>query len=288
MAVTSTAEASELQNMADFYLALGASGVEWEDGQLSVALYTDIPMAPGEPFVRAYFPWDASWGSIKIQLEDCTRLKGWVFRCELVRTQDWENNWKEYYQMIYLPGDYAVVPAWYEGVELPLDHQLILDPAMAFGTGEHPTTKMCLVQIIHENPEGLRVLDLGAGSGILAILAAKMHAAVVRAVEPDPVALRAMQENIARNQVSIATTLGTLADVSRSESFDLALLNLIADIIIPEWPALMHYLHPGSRAILSGILSDRVGDIVTAVEASGAHIQKIVHDGGWAMIVVQR
>ncbi len=288
MAVSCHQPLADVQDVADFYLALGATGVEWEDGQPTVAPYTDIALGPGAPFVRAYFPLDASWEQVQAQLDTCTREKGWPFTWELVRTQDWENSWKQYYRPIELPEGYAVVPAWQEDSGRAADHQIILDPGMAFGTGDHPTTKMCMKQIIREAPQHLDVLDLGAGSGILTILAAKMGARSVRAVEPDQVAFRAMQENFSRNAVKVEATWGTLADVPQGESYDLALLNLIADIIIPLWPALVPFLRPGAHAILSGILSGRVGDIVRVVQSSGAQICQISHQGGWAMVVAQR
>lgn len=289
MAVTCHVPAKDLDEAVAIFLSWGTGGVEWEDGQLAVAPYADIPLLPGQPFVRAYFPLGASWPESQARVEAEARQRGWAVDYREVFTQDWESSWKQYYHTILLPEGYAVVPAWNEEPgPVAQDRQIILDPAQAFGTGTHPTTLMCLEQIIAENPRGRRVLDLGAGSGILAILAARMGAGRIVAVEPDPVAFRVLADNVLRNGSAIDLVLGTLSDVRSDELFDLALLNLIADIIIPEWPHLLPHLAPGGRAILSGILSERSQAVADTVEMSGAHVETVTNAQGWAMMVVAR
>ncbi|AUW93207.1 50S ribosomal protein L11 methyltransferase [Sulfobacillus sp. hq2] len=288
MAVTCTVPAEAVEETVQIFLSWTGAGVEWDDGSPAQAPYTDIPLAPGEPFVRAYFPLDASWPSNQARIAAEARSKGWEVSYREILTEDWENSWKQYYQPISLPEGYQIVPAWSDAVTDDSRHQIVLDPAMAFGTGDHPTTLMCLEQIIRVAPVGQRVLDLGAGSGILAILAARMGAKRVVAVEPDPVAFRALKENVDRNAVAATLILGTLADVPHREVFDLALLNLIADIIIPEWPHLVPYLAQGAQSILSGILSERTDEVAQVVRQSGFQVQSVQHRQGWAMMVVRR
>ncbi|WP_053961016.1 50S ribosomal protein L11 methyltransferase [Sulfobacillus thermosulfidooxidans] len=285
MAVTCFVSADDVEWAAQLLLDFGLSGIEWEDGKPAQAPFTDIPLIPGRPFVRGYFPDEPGFDNIRVELEHLAKQHGWDMTLERIRTEDWANNWKQYYHPIYLKDNYVVVPAWQDVDGIDDDHRIILDPAMAFGTGTHPTTLMCLNEIIEIDPNRLRVLDLGAGSGILAIIAGKMHAHEIWAVEPDPVAFRALESNIALNHLKIHTLLGTLKDVPHDQVFDLALCNLIADIIIPEWPSLIQHLHPGSQAILSGILWERREEIIRVVESYGGHITKMVERDGWAMMV---
>jgi ribosomal protein L11 methyltransferase len=270
----------------EMFLDCGLKGVQWEDGLPLQSPFMDFPIEPGEPFVRGYFPMGREFDAAKGQLEQKALERGWTVSVEAVHSEDWANNWKQYYQPIYLRQGYAVIPQWMDLADVDEEHGVSLDPGMAFGTGSHPTTFMCLNEIIALDPASLTVLDLGAGSGVLAILAARMHAKEVLAVEPDPVAYKALQANIRHNHVNICTVLGTLQDVGVEYVFDLAFLNLIADIIIPLWSLLLTHLHSGSRVILSGILWERRHDVVGVVEQSGCHVVKIIERSGWATMVV--
>lgn len=285
MAITCFLPAEEAEVAAQIFLDFGLNGIEWENGEVADSPFTDIPLAPQQPFVRGYFPCELGLEAIKAQLDGLAQQHGWKITVEHVRTEDWANNWKQYYQPIYLSRGYVVVPAWQSVTQVDRDHQIILDPAMAFGTGSHPTTGMCMEEIINIDPSGLRVLDLGSGSGILAILAGRMKAQEIWAVEPDPVAYRALEANISLNGLKVHTVLGTLQDVPRNKIFDLVLLNLIADIIIPEWPNLLSRLHAGSRAILSGIVWDRRDEVIHVVEDLGGHIIEMIEQDRWAMMV---
>ncbi len=288
LAITCFLEADDAPGAAQMFLDFGLNGVEWEDGLPIHSPFTDIPLdpkKPSAPFVRGYFPLVEEFDGIKEKIEQIALEQGWTVTVRLVRTEDWEHNWKKYYQPIYLRSGYVVIPEWADSPGVDADHGIFLDPGMAFGTGSHPTTFMCMNEMITLNPKGLKILDLGAGSGILTILAARMHAGEIWAVEPDPVAYRALEANIRRNGAQVHTVLGTLQDVSADLVFDLALLNLIADIIVSEWPRLLTHPHPGSRVLLSGILWERRCEVTHMVEQFGGHVVTTVERGGWAMMV---
>ncbi|MCY0882188.1 MAG: 50S ribosomal protein L11 methyltransferase, partial [Firmicutes bacterium] len=158
-----------------FYL-LGAAGVEWEDGQPATADFVDVPFSPPDPFVRAYFPEDERWNATQSSLLEAVEAHSrWDIEFQQVFPQEWEEEWKRYYQPIELGQGYRIVPSWMTS-PVALSHTIWLDPGMAFGTGQHPTTMMCL-KAMQWNPVTRRtVLDLGSGSGILAIAAAKRAA----------------------------------------------------------------------------------------------------------------
>ncbi len=286
LAVTCFLPQDDAMLAAQMFLDLGLMGVEWEDGSPIESPFADIPLEPGEPFVRGYFPSGEQFNAAKAQIEEAAQERGWTLTVQVVHSEDWAHNWKKYYQPIYLRQGYAVIPQWMDSCGVDENHRISLDPGMAFGTGAHPTTFMCMNEIISLNPKGLRVLDLGAGSGILSILAARMHAKDVWAVEPDSVAYQALEANIRQNQVKISTVLGTLEDMVAGQLFDLALLNLIADIIIPLWPLLLTHLHSGSQVLLSGILWERRDEVIRAVEPLRGHVVKMVERGGWVMMLV--
>ncbi len=267
-----------------FFYSLGATGLEWEDGEMVHTPFTDIALAPGEPFVRAYFPQDSDWPERQRQLVERYGDRV-VFR--QLRTEDWENSWKQYYLPVPV-GDWMIMPAWYSKSPVSSDHTIWLDPGMAFGTGTHPTTRMCLERMVSLVTAGTRVMDLGSGSGVLAIAAAKALAAHVMAVEPDPVALVVLRDNLERNHVTDEVTVvpGTLEDVGRGWRFDLIVANLIAEIIVAEWPRMVDHLAVGGVAILSGIVEPRLVEVKAALNLTGAIIREEAHQDDWVVLEV--
>ncbi|MDA8192586.1 MAG: 50S ribosomal protein L11 methyltransferase [Thermaerobacter sp.] len=288
LAVTAWPEVEHLEAAMGFFYGFGVSGVEWEDGQPASPAFTDIPMAPGSPFVRAFFPDDDAWPDTWPRLKESLERTGWRWDIHLVRTQEWASSWKRYYQPVAIGDRYTVVPAWHDRAGWDPERTIFLDPGMAFGIGTHPTTRMCLTAILSLPVAGRAVLDLGSGSGILAILAAKRHAGRVVAVEPDPVAMRALGQNVTINGVDdvVTTVAGTLAHVRPEETFDLILANLIADIILSEWSALASRLQPGGHALLSGILAEKTAAITDRVATTGHRVVGQAEREGWMLLVV--
>lgn len=274
--------------VAFFYTLPIAGGLEWEDGMPVESPFVDLPMEPGRPFVRAYFP-DPLDHSVRSGVEAWAHRRGLSPVWRLVDTEDWAEAWKAYYHPVLIEGGYAIVPAW-EGSS-PVDdrHTLWLDPGMAFGTGTHPTTRMCLQYLAQADLRGLKVLDLGAGSGILGLMAALRGADLVTMVEPDVVAVKALQQNVALNTALASRAhimTGTLADVP-AEPYHVLCLNIIYDIIRREWVRLQHYRAPGAQVLLSGLLEERVDDVRQMVEETSGRVVKVVIEGGWALMVVE-
>jgi ribosomal protein L11 methyltransferase len=157
---------------------------------------------------------------------------------------------------------------------------------MAFGTGLHPTTRLCLRLLEREPLDGRRLLDLGCGSGILAIAAAKLGAASVLALDTDPVAVEVAAENVARNGVAaqVQALAGSLPD-DAPPPFDLIVANIIADVLIDLAPALAAALAPGGRLITSGIIESREDEVALALAAAGLHLHSRLREGEWVALL---
>ena len=211
-----------------------------------------------------------------------------------LREEDWANAWKEYF-FVHRVGEHTViVPSWREAeyVRRPGDVVLLLDPGMAFGTGLHPTTRLCLRAVETLVAPGMRVLDVGAGSGILSIAAARQGAGLVRAVEIDPVAAAVCRDNVARNGVSeiVEVVTGTLeSDPDQVEApFDLVLANITIATLLELHPLLYAHLRPDGVAVLSGVLAERSDELVSALLAAGWRHERTDQEQDWVALLARR
>jgi len=178
-----------------------------------------------------------------------------------------------------------VVPSWLTPPE-PDAANIILDPGMAFGTGTHATTAMCLEWLAAHPPRNLEVIDYGCGSGILAIAALKLGAAHALATDTDPQALTVSHENAERNQVTGRLALYLPDALPAQASADVLLANILAGPLVQLAPRLTALVRPGGRLILSGLLASQVAEVETAY-ATHFVFERRVHDG-WAMLAAQK
>jgi ribosomal protein L11 methyltransferase len=210
-----------------------------------------------------------------------------------LREADWANAWKEHFFVHRVGEHMVIVPSWRNAEYAPRrgDAVLLLDPGMAFGTGLHPTTRLCLRAVEQLVKPGTRVLDVGAGSGILSIAAARLGALDVEAVELDPVAAGVCQDNVNRNHVAdiVDVRTGTLdAEPTPDERADLILANITIATLLQLHPLLTGYLRPGGHAVLSGVLAERADELVAALrEASWEH-ERTEQEQDWVAIYVRR
>jgi len=204
-----------------------------------------------------------------------------------VQEEDWANAWKAYFKPTRVGERLMIIPSW-ESYELqPQDLPLYLDPGMAFGTGTHPTTSLCLRKLEAVVQPGMRVLDVGTGSGILAIAAARLGAAPVVGIDIDPVAVRVAKENAQRNGVTIDVRAGTLDQVETDEC-DLIIANIIASIIIDILPDVASRMKMGGKFLASGIIAEKKQAVADAMTATWLLPIEIREEGGWVAILATK
>lgn len=208
-----------------------------------------------------------------------------------LREEDWANAWKEHFFVHRVGRRTVVVPSWRQAEYAPRadDVVLLLDPGMAFGTGLHPTSRLCIQQLERLVRGGERVLDVGAGSGILGIAAAKLGAAHVDALEIDPVAAAVCRENVERNGVAdrVRVREGTLEPGDAQPACDLLVANITIRVLLELRPLLRQHLRPGGRAVVSGVLAERADDLAAAFQADGWQPERVDQEADWVALTMR-
>lgn len=269
---------------------------------------------PSRPVtLRTYLPLDAQTEETRQRVEQALWHFGQMrpvgqLQVRTLEEEDWANAWKQHYRVQRVGERTVIVPSWLEHAAQAGDVVLNLDPGMAFGTGLHPTTQLCLRLLERYVYPGVNTLDLGTGSGILAIAAAKLGAAPVLALDNDPVAVAVAQENVARNGVEsiVTAALGSLgagqqmghwlsgdfgstevepAPATEQPLFPLIVANLIAKVLIILAADLAAALAPGGSLISSGIIIDREDEVALALAAVGLEQVERHREGEWIALV---
>ncbi|WP_097074617.1 50S ribosomal protein L11 methyltransferase [Ureibacillus xyleni] len=207
-----------------------------------------------------------------------------------VNEEDWATAWKQYYHPVKISERFTIVPTWEDYTPVNTDELIIeLDPGMAFGTGTHPTTIMCL-QALEKvvKPDDI-VIDVGTGSGVLAIAAAMLGAKKVHALDLDEVAVKSARENIELNKVQeIAEVFhGNLLDTV-SEPADVVVANILAEIIMTFTDDAFSIVKPGGLYVTSGIIGAKKEDVKSALEKSGFIIEEVLMMEDWVAIIARR
>ena len=304
ISIHTTQEATEA--VAAVFHELGAGGVVIEDPDLIQSYrrsgnWTDciFPDEPAVDFVKvvAYLPSDEELpGKLRILSTRIDELAGHsldkgkgTIRWREVREAEWADSWKQYFHTSRIGERFVVKPSWEEYSPQTDDIVLDLDPGMAFGTGTHGTTILCLESIEDMVKPGMTVFDVGAGSGILSIAAAKLGAVMVKAVEYDAMATDTARQNVAVNGV------GSIVEVSRGDLLDgitgqadIIVANLIADLILKLAPALPAHLKPTGCFVGSGIIKERLPDVTNALAQQGLSVTRVTEAGEWAAVVACR
>ena len=204
-----------------------------------------------------------------------------------VEQEDWQNAWKKYYHAMDIGKRLAIVPGW---EQYDTDRTAItMDPGMAFGTGTHETTALCLEVLDERVRGGERVLDIGTGSGILAIAALKLGAAAAEGVDIDPMCVRTAGENAVRNGVEdrLTVLVGDLSDKA-SGVYDLITANIVAAAILSLAPHVPALLAPGAVFIASGIIDTRKEEVLAGLRAAGLEPFDVREKRGWVCIVFSK
>ncbi len=284
--------------IAEVLQRYGHQGVSVQREGLMPNMYDETDPPPvGGYTVRAYFLNDDHAEQTKTQLEHALRLMNLMYPMpapaySIVRDEDWAEAWKVHYHPVRIGKRLLIRPAW---VELqPEDGVMVvtLDPGMAFGTGTHPTTQLCLEALEELVKPGIRALDLGAGSGILAIAAVKLGAVHVHALDTDSLAVQVTSENAEKNGVadSITSQQGSLESLLTSaRRFDLIVVNILAKIIIEMCAqGLGQIVRPGGLAVFSGIIDTQADEVEAALRSTGLLPYKRRQQGDWIVIEARR
>ena len=207
--------------------------------------------------------------------------------CREVHEEDWANNWKQYYTTLHLTPHLVINPSWVEYAAGEEEIVITLDPGSAFGTGTHETTAMCAQWLDELLSEGDDVLDLGTGSGILAIIAAKLGAGSVEAIDIDQVATDVASENCRLNDVEVDVHTGILDDANW-EQYDVIVANIIADVIVAIVADIPGRLKPDGIFITSGIIEDKADTVLSACMAAGLKPIGRTEQNGWCAFVFEK
>lgn len=210
---------------------------------------------------------------------------------------DWINNWKQYFKQFYVD-DILIIPSWEEVKEEDQDRMIIhIDPGTAFGTGMHETTQLCIRQLKKYVTEDTVLLDVGTGSGILSIVALKLGAAHAVGTDLDPCAVPAVEENKEANQIpdeDFAMMIGNIIDDKEIqdavgyEKYDIVTANILADVLVPLTPVIVHHLKKGGIYITSGILDVKESVVVEAVEKAGLEVLEVTRQGEWVSVTARK
>ena len=252
-------------------------------------LNADKTVASVSVFLPADRPFTDAVAFIRERLaESGTMAK---FKVTGVSEEDWANSWKAYYKPLHIGKKMVIVPKWETYAPKAGEIVVTMDPGMAFGTGTHETTRLVIELLEEYVKSGMKVLDVGCGSGILAICAAKLGAGKCRAYDIDPVAVRVARENIADSGEKNVTcdVSDLLRNVDLSDGpYDLICANIVADIIIRMAPDVARYMKPDAVLLASGIITERAEEVTAALEAHGLKVARRLDDNGWCALVVKR
>ena len=259
---------------------------ETEDGELlmngEVTAQEDILKAVEEELDSLRTFMDIGEGSIEIdETEDI----------------DWINNWKQYFKQFYVD-DILIIPSW-EKVKKEDEGRMIIhiDPGTAFGTGMHETTQLCIRQLKKYVTKDTELLDVGTGSGILSIIALKLGARHAVGTDLDPCAVPAVEENKEVNGIPVEAfdmMIGNIIDDKEVqdrvgyEKYDIVTANILADVLVPLTPVIVHQMKPGAVYITSGILDVKEEVVKEAVVAAGLEVVEVTHQGEWVSVTARK
>ena len=292
---------TEAEDIVSSMLAdLGIEGVQIEDKipltqsdkeQMFVDILPDIPEDDGCAYLTFYLDEDVDKQELLLKVrQELEEMRSYlnVGECTIEESQtedvDWVNNWKQYFHQFYID-DILVIPSW-ENVEAKDSDKMVIhiDPGTAFGTGMHETTQLCIRQLKKYVTEDTEILDVGCGSGILGMLALKFGAKHSVGTDLDPCAIDATYENMDNNGISreqYEVMIGNIIDDKAVqdkvgyEKYDIVAANILADVLVPLTPVIIHQMKKGGIYITSGIIEDKEDVVVEAVKEAGLEVLEV-------------
>lgn len=277
---------------------------EEDKAQMFVDIMPEGPKDDGIAYLNFYLEEDADKEEIlKNVREALDELKGFMDIGEATieesqtEDKDWINNWKEYFHQFYVD-DILIVPSWEEVKAEDQDKMILhIDPGTAFGTGMHETTQLVIRQLKKYVTKDTELLDVGTGSGILGIVALKLGARHVVGTDLDPCAIPAVAENKEANEIpdeKFEMMIGNLIDDKEIqdqvgyEKYDIVAANILADVLLPLIPVIVHQMKKGAYYITSGILDVKEEVVVDAVKKAGLTLVEVTRQGEWVSVTARK
>jgi len=280
---------------------IAAALIPHADGGVSISTsqIQDAP-GPGNPIgpmtIKAYISVDEDMETRRAHIERALHFLGRIRAFpepsfHIIADENWQGKWKQNYHPINVGANMAIVPAWEQPPETDRI-SILIDPGMAFGTGAHPTTRLCLLALEQSISGGEQVADLGAGSGILSVAARKLGAAKIHAWDIDPITIPVARENAELNKVdTIEFETGGLEECISSPDapFDLVVANIFAHVITSMLEnGLADSVSPGGRLILSGILEEQLPPILALASKNGLTLLEILRESDWTASILEK
>lgn len=276
-----------------------------EKEQMFVDILPEGPADDGVAYISFYLEPDADQEEMLERVrEGLKEIAGWgveigeaTIQASETEDKDWINNWKEFFHQFYVD-DILIKPSWEE--VKPEDREKLLiqiDPGTAFGTGMHETTQLCMRQLKKYVNSDTELLDVGTGSGILSIVALKLGAKHAVGTDLDPCAITATKENLEVNGVpetSMDVMIGNIItdkavqDAVGYEKYDIVVANILADVLVPLTPVILHQLKSGGIYITSGIIDEKEETVVEAVKAAGLEVVEVTHQNDWVSVTARK
>ena len=288
-----------VEGLSNFLTELGAQGVFQEE--LETSALTDTPEPPSKDVLNAFIPSNASDQSLIASLTTYINSLSDLFpdlerphlATEIVVDPDWEEQWKKYFKPLRVTRSIVIKPTWERYQATSRDTVIDIDPGMAFGTGQHPSTWMCLeameeILLKDRSFREWRVLDVGTGTGILGIAAAKLGAKSVMCVDIDPRAVEIAHQNVAVNRVGDRVVIVNSDVVKIKGTFELIAANLTADALVKIKSHLVKMMEPGGYLIISGIIEQNRKDIEKAFLKDKLTTHRAITDKEWLSYVFKK
>ena len=299
--------------VSSMLMDLGIQGIEIEDKipltqsdkeQMFVDILPEIEADDGVAYISFYLEEDEDkeevLANVKKELEEMRAYTN-VGACTIEESQtedvDWVNNWKQYFHQFYVD-DVLIIPSWEEVKPEDEDKMIIhIDPGTAFGTGMRETTQLCIRQIRKYVTPDTTILDVGCGSGILGMLALKFGAKYSVGTDLDPCAIDATYENMEVNGITkdqYEVMIGNIIDDKEVqdkvgyEKYDIVVANILADVLVPLTPVILHQLKTGGIYITSGIIDAKEETVVEAVKEAGLEVLEVTYQGEWVSVTARK